>query len=137
MLPNVPELNVAVLAAASIGVLTVLMNPAYQLVEIEYMLKKTSVKGLIMLDNLKTLNHYDILCKICPELEKSKKGELTAKSLPDLKHVILVKNKLVASSVDKYKGVWFFEEVEKFNSQLKAFPLVDFDDNFILMFTVK
>ncbi len=54
-LPNMPETVVSILAASSIGVITVLMNPAYQLVEMEYMLKKTQAKGLIFLDNLKTL----------------------------------------------------------------------------------
>jgi fatty-acyl-CoA synthase len=49
LLPNVPELNLAILAAAKLGVIVVLLNPAYQLVEIEYMLKKTGAKGVIIL----------------------------------------------------------------------------------------
>jgi len=136
MLPNIPELTIAILSAASLGVISVLLNPAYQLTEIEFMLKKTSPKGLMMLDNLKTLQHYDILNKICPELEKSQKGELSSKQLPNLKHVILVRNKLVETKADKYKGVWFLEELEKYNSPIKALPSVDIDDSFIMMFTV-
>jgi hypothetical protein len=34
LLPNVPEINLTILAAARLGVIIVLMNPAYQLVEI-------------------------------------------------------------------------------------------------------
>jgi acyl-coenzyme A synthetase/AMP-(fatty) acid ligase len=136
MLPNIPELTIAILSAASLGVISVLLNPAYQLTEIEFMLKKTSPKGLMMLDNLKTLQHYDILNKICPELEKSQKGELSSKQLPNLKHVILVRNKLVETKGDRYKGVWFLEELEKYNLPTKALPVVDTDDSFIMMFTV-
>lgn len=136
MLPNMPELTTAVLAAASIGVISVLLNPAYQITEIEFMLKKTGCKGVIILDNLKTLQHYDLLNKICPELSSSRKGELSSKKLPDLKHVILVKNKLVATNSDNYKGVWFQEELEKFNLPFKTLPTVDIDDSFLMMFTV-
>lgn len=136
MLPNIPEMNLSVLAAASIGVIAVLMNPAYQLVEIEYMLKKTGAKGIIMLDNLKMLQHYAILNKICPELETSTKGELNSKNLPDLKHVILVKNRLMNDANMKYSGTWSFNELEKFNSAAKPKPYVDFDDAFAMLFTV-
>lgn len=136
MLPNIPEINISILAAASIGVVSVLMNPAYQLVEIEYMLKKTNAKGLIMLDNLKTLQHYTILNKICPELQGSSKGELNSKNLPNLKHVILVKNRLVNDSNIKYKGTWSFDELEHYNSISKEIPHVEFDDTLAMLFTV-
>lgn len=135
MLPNMPELNTAVLGAASIGVVSVILNPAYQLTEIEYMLKITQANGLIMLDDLKTLLHYEILTKICPELAASNRGELSARSLPHLKHVVLVKNKLVPSQADKYKGCWSFEQIEKFDSKFRAAPAVVADDTFVMLFT--
>ena len=137
MLPNMPELNIAVLSAASIGVISVLLNPAYQITEIEFMLKKTGCKGIMILDNFKTLQHYDILNKITQnQLEISKKGELSSKILPDLKHIILVKNKLVETNPDKYKGTWFHEEIEKCNNPFKTLPVVDMEDGFLMMFTV-
>lgn len=137
LLPNIPELALTILACSSIGVVVVLMNPAYQLVEIEYMLKKTQSKGLIILDNLKTLKHYEILKKIAPELENSTQGELNSKNLPDLKHVILVKNRLMSDNSEHYKGTWHFDtDISKFNQSSQAFPLVDFDDSFVMLFTV-
>ena len=136
LLPNIPELSYSILAAASIGCIIVLMNPAYQLVEIEYMLKKTKAKGIIMLDNLKTLKHYEILTKICPELNQSSKGELNSANLPDLKHVIMVKNRLMNDKSVKYSGTWSFEELEKHNGSKFDLPFVDPDDPFAMLFTV-
>lgn len=137
MLPNMPELVISLLAASSIGLLVVLMNPAYQLTEIEFMLKKTRAKGIIILDNLKTIQHYSVLQKICPELSSSSKGELQSKKLPDLKHVFLVKNKLVNEKID-YKGTWSFaDDLEKFDRKHLETPHVDFDDPFVMLFTVK
>lgn len=44
-LPNTVEFAITLLACAKIGVVVVSLNPGYQLVEVEYMLKKTSTKG--------------------------------------------------------------------------------------------
>lgn len=137
LLPNIPELALTILACSSIGVIVVLMNPAYQLVEIEYMLKKTQSKGLVILDNLKTLKHYETLKKIAPELENSVQGELNSKNLPDLKHVILVKNRLMSDNSEQYKGTWGFDrDISMFNQSSQKLPTVDFDDSFVMLFTV-
>ena len=134
MLPNMPQGNLAILAAASIGVVVVAMNPAYQLVEIEFMLKKTKCKGILMLDNFKTLQHYKILTHICPELLTSTKGELNSKDLPELKHVIIA-NLMPTPNNDSYQGCWSFKEFETFNSTLLPKPKVESDDLLGLLFT--
>jgi acyl-CoA synthetase (AMP-forming)/AMP-acid ligase II len=135
MLPNTPEFVLTSLAAASIGVVSVLLNPAYQLVEIEYMLKKTKCRGVVILDNLKTLKHYEILTHICPELINSN-GELSSAKLPDLKHVILVNNKLVKDNTKNYKGTLSFADLERNNTTSIARPYVDINDDFAMLFTV-
>jgi acyl-CoA synthetase (AMP-forming)/AMP-acid ligase II len=138
MLPNVAELNLTLLAAASVGIIVVLMNPAYQLVEIQYMLKKTQSKGVVILDNLKTLKHYDILAKMCPELASTRAGaELNSKELPHLKHVILVSNRLMKDPSASYSGSLPYANIEKYASPQKHdIPHVDFDDTSVLLFTV-
>lgn len=134
-LPNIPENNLTVLAAASIGLIVVMMNPAYQLVEVQHMLKKTKAKGIIMLDNLKVLQHYEMLKKICPELESSQKGELNSQLLPDLKHVIIANNGLFKDPHQQTKGTWNFKEIEKFNGVKREKPRVDMDDSLVILFT--
>lgn len=135
LLPNIPENNLVMLAASSIGLIVVLMNPAYRLVEVEYMLKKTQAKGIVIMDNLKILQHYEMINKICPELEHSQKGELNSKNLPNLKHVIIANNRLVKDPNQQTKGTWQLNELEKFNKPLKDRPNVDMDDPFVILFT--
>ncbi|CAF0973055.1 unnamed protein product [Brachionus calyciflorus] len=134
MLPNIPEFMLTSLACASIGVISALMNPAYQLVEIEYMLKKTQSKGIVIMDNFKSLKHYENLSKICPELESTKPGELKSVNLPDLKHVIVAN--LDKKSQVNYRGTWNFDrDLKKFNGNVQVFPHIDLDDMLAMIFT--
>jgi acyl-CoA synthetase (AMP-forming)/AMP-acid ligase II len=135
MLPNTPEFVLTSLAAGSIGVTSVLLNPAYQLVEIEYMLKKTKCRGVVILDNLKSLQHYEILTQICPELSSSN-GELSSAKLPDLKHVFLVHNVLIKNEPHVFKGTLPFSTLTKNNTASVERPYVDMNDDFAMLFTV-
>lgn len=135
MLPNVQELNLTLLACASIGVISVLMNPAYQPVEVEYMLKKTGAKGIVILDNLKTLQHYNMLKSIAPELETSQPGQLNSKNLPDLKHVILTSNRLMRDPGQGTAGTMNWDVLAKYDKATISKPNVNMDDPFVIMFT--
>lgn len=53
MLPNTPELVLSLYALSQIGCIAVLMNPVYNMDEIEFMLKKTKSKALVILKNFK------------------------------------------------------------------------------------
>lgn len=110
MLPNTSELVLLTLAAASIGLTTVLLNPAYQLLEIEYMLKKVDCKGVVAYDSFKTLKHLDILKQICPEIEESAPGELKSSKLPSLKHIIIL-NDPKHEQKKRFKGTWEYERI--------------------------
>lgn len=135
LLPNIPELNLTMMACASIGIITVLMNPAYQPVEVEYMLKKTGAKGLVMLDNLRMLQHYKMLQSIAPELESADKGALNSARLPDLKHVILASNRLMRDPEQATAGTYNWDELVKLEKPRMEKPQVDMDDDFVIMFT--
>jgi acyl-CoA synthetase (AMP-forming)/AMP-acid ligase II len=141
MLPNSPEFVLTVLAAASIGVISVLMSPTYKAFEIEFMLRRNECRGIVMLDHYKTYNHYEILQSICPELatfNASAGEELKSKKLPHLKHVILVDNVLMArkNTANFYKGTIGFNQLERFDSIKRELPYVDINDVFALLFTV-
>jgi len=64
------------------------INPAYMDRELAYCINKVGCKGLVMRPNVKTIDCIKILNKIVPELGE-RKGELNAKLVPTLKHVIL------------------------------------------------
>lgn len=137
ILPNTWELVVANFAAAQIGLIVTLLNPAYQIVELEYMLKKAGVKGLIMYDSFKTLNHLDIVRKLCPELDSSAPGEMVAKKLPLLKHVFIIQSPLNTEK-KLYKGTWEFSRLSeaKSTSTNHVVPYVELDDPSLILFTV-
>ena len=50
------------------------MNPAYQLPELDYCLKKVEVKAIISLESFRKQNHYAMLMNLVP---KDKEGSLT------------------------------------------------------------
>nr|XP_051681513.1 medium-chain acyl-CoA ligase ACSF2, mitochondrial isoform X2 [Oryctolagus cuniculus] len=78
------------LATAQAGIILVSVNPAYQAMELEYVLKKVGCKALVFPKQFKTQQYYNILKQICPELEKAQPGALKSQRLPDLTTVISV-----------------------------------------------
>ncbi len=137
ILPNTIELAVAYFAASKLGLITTMLNPAYQLVEIEFMLSKSGAKGVIMYDSFKTLNHLEVIRKICPELEKAIPGELDSKALPMLNHVILV-NSPFETGAKTYKGTWNFSRIgeKKSSAGRIEVPYTELDDPNLILFTV-
>jgi fatty-acyl-CoA synthase len=133
-LPNTIELICSFLAASEIGLVSVLLNPAYQLVEFEYMLKKTGAKALFIYDSFRVLNHMEVMKKICPEIESSSPGELKSQRLPDLRHIFVLNSPLV-SEKKTYKGTWSFDLLVKPSSGSVEYPYVDIDDACLILFT--
>ncbi|CAF0873115.1 unnamed protein product [Brachionus calyciflorus] len=135
-LPNCHELAVAYLAAANLGLISVLLNPAYQITEFEYMLKKTGCKALFIYDTFKHLNHLELVRKLCPEIDSSKPGELNSKVLPDLRHVVVLNSPLVPEK-KTYKGTYDFNKFIQPKSQSSniELPYLDIDDPNLILFT--
>lgn len=136
-LPNTLELIITFLAASKIGVITAILNPAYQATEFQHALKKTGAKGLVIYDSFKTLNHMDILKNLCPELDICQPGELVSKQLPGLKHLFVINSPLLAEKKE-YKGTWKFSIISesKSKSLLHEIPHVDVEDPCAILFTV-
>jgi fatty-acyl-CoA synthase len=86
--PNRPEWVVAQFATARLGVILVNINPAYQLVELEYALNKVGCRAIIAAERFKTSNYLGMLQELAPELAESKQRELRAARLPSLQLVI-------------------------------------------------
>ncbi|XP_030663812.1 medium-chain acyl-CoA ligase ACSF2, mitochondrial [Nomascus leucogenys] len=78
------------LATAQAGIILVSVNPAYQAMELEYVLKKVGCKALVFPKQFKTQQYYNILKQICPEVENAQPGALKSQRLPDLTTVISV-----------------------------------------------
>ncbi|CAF1113515.1 unnamed protein product [Rotaria sordida] len=90
-LPNTSE-NVAISYAASkVGLIKVNINPAYVGRELEYCINKVGCKGILLSPIVKSIDSLSIFRRLVPELDQrsSSSGELVAKAVPTLKHVIL------------------------------------------------
>ncbi|XP_006166259.1 acyl-CoA synthetase family member 2, mitochondrial isoform X2 [Tupaia chinensis] len=82
------------LATAQAGIILVSVNPAYQAMELEYVLRKVGCKALVFPKQFRTQQYYNILKQICPELEQAQPGALKSQRLPDLTTVISVDDPL-------------------------------------------
>ena len=138
LLPNCYELVVLYFAACKIGLISVVLNPAYQAVELEYMLNKTGVKGVFFYDSFKVLKHMELFNKLCPELETSLPGELVSTKFPNLKHLFVLNSPLLPEK-KTYKGTWDFTKFSQPNSSGSKieWPYVDVDDPSTILFTVR
>ncbi|NXR11926.1 ACSF2 synthetase, partial [Semnornis frantzii] len=92
--PNKYEWVLMQFATAQAGIILVSVNPAYQALELEFVIRKVGCKALVFPTQFKTQKYYDILKQSCPEIEKSSPGGIKSKRLPDLSIVITVDSKL-------------------------------------------
>ena len=87
---NYPEWMLTLFACAKIGAILVTVNTSYKIHEIEYLLRQSDSKTLVMIDGFKDSNYVEIIKEICPELASCAPGQLQSKRLPCLKNVITV-----------------------------------------------
>nr|XP_033466969.1 medium-chain acyl-CoA ligase ACSF2, mitochondrial [Epinephelus lanceolatus] len=74
--PNTYEWILMQFATAKAGIILVSVNPAYQLQEVEFALRKVGCKAIVCPTQFKTQKYCDMLRKICPEIESSAPGDI-------------------------------------------------------------
>ena len=87
---NYPEWIITQFATAKMGAVMVTVNTNYKQFELEYLLKQSDTKALIMMQGVKDNNYVDHIYGLCPELKECKPGELESERLPCLKNVIFL-----------------------------------------------
>ncbi|CAF4190746.1 unnamed protein product, partial [Adineta steineri] len=90
-LPNTSENVTISYAASKLGLIKVNINPAYVERELEYCINKVGCKGILLSPSVKSIDLLSIFLRLVPELNQRSlaAGELSAKSVPTLKYVIL------------------------------------------------
>ncbi|XP_070846535.1 medium-chain acyl-CoA ligase ACSF2, mitochondrial [Chaetodon trifascialis] len=86
--PNIYEWVLFQFATARAGIILVSVNPAYQLQEVEYALKKVGCKAVVCPTQFKSQQYCEMLKQICPEIDSSSPGDIRSARLPDLRTVI-------------------------------------------------
>ena len=69
------------------------MNPAFQLPELDYCLKKVEVKAIIAPGSFRKQKHYEMLTTLLPSLKQSKNGLIENNDVNSLRHVIIHSDK--------------------------------------------
>ena len=106
---NVPEWLLTLFATAKIGAVLVTVNTNYKKYELEYLLKQSDSKALVLIDGFKSTDYVEILNDLCPGLKTSEPGKLSEPGLPFLKDVIYVGKKEVP-------GAYRFDDLSSFGA---------------------
>jgi fatty-acyl-CoA synthase len=87
---NVPEWMLLLFGTAKIGAVLVTVNTNYKIFELEYLLRQSDSKCLVMTGGFKDANYVDIINELCPTLKNSQPGQLDNPMLPFLKYVVYI-----------------------------------------------
>ncbi|QDQ00309.1 AMP-binding protein [Lysinibacillus fusiformis] len=101
---NVPEWVQLQFGTGKMGAPIVTVNTNYRAHELEYLLKQSDAKTIILIENFRDHSFMNTLQELCPELEHCEPGNLQSRRLPLLKNVILIGN-------TKYPGVLNWSDV--------------------------
>jgi len=96
--PNYAEWVITQFATAKIGAILVNVNPAYRVHELEYAVRQSGCRALIVAPPYKTTDFAALLREVCPELEDSAPGRLSAARLPQLRTVIALGTQSVSGA---------------------------------------
>jgi len=107
---NYPEWILTLFAAAKIGVILVTVNTSYKIFELEYILKQSDAKMLIMIDGYRDINYISIVNELLPELKNSEIGKFKNKNFPYLETVISIEN--------KYDGMVQWQDIIKLGENI-------------------
>ena len=103
---NTPEWLLTLFASAKIGAVLVTVNTNYKVFELEYLLRQSDTKVLVMNEGFKDADYIQIINELCPKLKDSEPNNYCDDSLPFLKSVIVSGDKTPA-------GMMNFSELTK------------------------
>src|SRR5438045_154053 len=72
--PNRAEWCITQFATSRLGLVLVNINPAYRLHELEYVLKQSGCRALVIAAQFKTSNYTARICKLAPKLSQCEPG---------------------------------------------------------------
>ncbi len=87
------EWVVAQYATAKIGAVLVNINPAYRTHELEYALRESRSKVLILIESFRSSNYVDMLYEVCPEVRDCEPGRIDSWRFPHLRDVVFIGSK--------------------------------------------
>ncbi len=101
---NCPEWVMTLFATAKIGAVLVTVNTSYKVFELEYLLRQSDSKCLVMIESFKDSNYLNTINELCPALKDCNPGELDNPMLPFLKNIVFV-------GQQNHEGMYNFNEL--------------------------
>lgn len=93
-MPSLNSWYISFMAVARIGAVSVLLNPAYQVPEVDYCVRKVGMKAIIAAEGFKTQNYYKMLTELLPEMSTMhSKSKIVNAKLPTIERVIIDSDK--------------------------------------------
>jgi fatty-acyl-CoA synthase len=87
---NVSQWVLMQFGTAKMGAVLVNLNLRFRAHELEFVLKQSGCKGLVMQHAFRDCDYVETLRQLAPELDHCAPGELLAAQLPDLRHAIYI-----------------------------------------------
>ncbi|HWL11681.1 MAG TPA: AMP-binding protein [Ureibacillus sp.] len=100
---NVPEWPGLQFGSGKMGAPLVTVNTNYRTSELEFLLKQSDSRAIILIDQYRAHSFIDTVYELCPELKDCEPGNLQSARLPLLKTVVVISDK-------KYPGTFSYEE---------------------------
>ena len=108
---NVPDWLTFMFATAKIGVVLVTINTNYKTHELEYLVKNSDLKTLVIVNGWKDSDYVQMVYELVPELRESQRGYLHSEKFPFLKNIIFI-------GQEKHRGMFNTAELILLGSQL-------------------
>ena len=91
--PNRWEWTVTQFAMAKIGVVLVSIDINCKIEQLEYLLRQSDSKSLVMAEGMKESEYIDMIHRLCPEVKSAILGRLTSTTLPELRNIVLMSDR--------------------------------------------
>ncbi|CAO1348241.1 unnamed protein product [Diamesa hyperborea] len=98
--PNFTFWYISFMAVARAGLISVGLNSAYQLPELEFCIKKVGVSAIIAPEVFKNQKYYEMMTKMLPQLTKSGNQIIENNTVNSLKAVIMNSNRNLPGTVN-------------------------------------
>lgn len=115
---NTPEWILTLFAAAKIGAVLVTVNTNFKIFELEYLLRQSDTKLLVMIGGFKNNDYVATVNELLPEL-KTMSGEIESEHLPFLKRVVF-------AGKETPEGMLNFEDLKILGGD---FPVEIYEEN--------
>lgn len=115
---NTPEWILTLFASAKIGAVLVTVNTNFKIFELEYLLRQSDTKLLVMMGGFKNNDYVATVNELLPELRNTS-GDIKSDSLPFLKRIVFAGNETPA-------GMLNFEDLKVLGND---FPVEIFEEN--------